>query len=390
MADQPIIIKKKKVSGHGGHHGGSWKVAYADFVTAMMAFFMVMWIMGLSDSDKSQISGYFNDPMGFMKTPPRSKSVFAIKNAMPPKAQKKLTGNIGAGKDGDAEAMQAAKERSEGKELTHKIEEALAGTPGLGKLLKNIEFEITKEGLRIEFVESTGAVFFESGSYVVRPQAKLVIKRIAPLLRAAGRPMIVEGHTDAKPYSEGATFDNWNLSTMRALALRQALAVNGLGSDRFLAVRGLAATELKFPGRPFDFRNRRVSLLLPWSKVRPTVVDEIPKDSVKEGVTAAFRDRLRNEPPPIEIAPKESEEGKDENRPQFPVRKGSPASEPAEGHGATAEHSPSTAHAAPKAHSASPAHAEPQGHSAPQGRAASKPHVAPKAGTAPHTVAAHH
>ena len=305
MAEQPIIIKKKKVSGHGGHHGGSWKVAYADFVTAMMAFFMVMWIMGLSDSDKSQISGYFNDPMGFMKTPPRSKSVFSIKNAMPPKAQKKLTGNIGAGKDGDAEAMQHAKEVSEGKQLAEKIERSLQGSPDLRKLLKNIEFEITKEGLRIEFVESTGSVFFESGSYHVRPQAKGLIAKIAPLLKAANRPMIVEGHTDAKPYSEGATFDNWNLSTMRALALREALAGDGLGSNRFLAVRGLADTELKFPGRPFDFRNRRVTLLLPWSQVRPTVVGEMPKEQVKDGVAAAFKERLSAEPPAVEIAPKD-------------------------------------------------------------------------------------
>ena len=305
MPEQPIIIKKKKVSGHGGHHGGSWKVAYADFVTAMMAFFMVMWIMGLSDSDKSQISGYFNDPMGFMKTPPRSKSVFSIKSAMPPKAQSKLTGNIGAGKDGDKEALQKAKERAdhrkEGSELASKIERSIEGVPSLKNLMKNIEFEITKEGIRIEFVESTGSVFFESGSYAIRPQARLLVAKIAPLLKASKRPMIVEGHTDSKPYA-GQMFDNFDLSTLRAVALRRALASNGINSRSFLAVRGLADTELKIPGKPFDFRNRRVTLLLPWSKTRPTVVDT--HGYVKDGVTASFSKTLQNAPPPIQIVPK--------------------------------------------------------------------------------------
>ena len=306
MPDQ-IIIKKKKVAAHGGHHGGSWKVAYADFVTAMMAFFMVMWIMGLSDNDKAQISGYFNDPMGFMKNPPRSKSVFAIKNAAPPRSRNKMMGTIGAGKDADPREgqkaeMERADQRREGNALAEKIERALQA-PDLAKLLKNIEFTVTKEGIRIEFVESTGSVFFESGSDHIRPAAAKLVAKIAPLLAASGRPMIVEGHTDAKPYAGGALYDNWNLSTMRALALRSELAGHGLGPKRFLAVRGLADTEPKVPAHPFDFRNRRVTLLLPWSKIRPTIVGDTPKEEIKQGVQSAFKSRLSALPPDVQIAP---------------------------------------------------------------------------------------
>ncbi len=308
MADQPIIIKRKKVTAHAAHHGGSWKVAYADFVTAMMAFFMVMWIMGLSDSDKAQISGYFNDPMGFNKTPPRSRSIFALKGATPPRAKSKLTGTVGAGKDGEAEGQERVMHQKEGNALTQKIEKSLRSAPDLRKLLKNIEFQITKEGIRIEFVESTGSVFFESGSHAIRPQAKRLVANIAPLLKATDRPMIVEGHTDAKPFT-GSMFNNWELSTMRALALRQALAGNGLGSERFLAVRGLADTELKVPAQPFDFRNRRVTLLLPWTKVRSPVIGDTPKEAVKAGMTAAFKGRLATLPPAVHIAPKKEESG---------------------------------------------------------------------------------
>ncbi len=302
MPDQ-IIIKKKKVSGHAAHHGGSWKVAYADFVTAMMAFFMVMWIMGLSDNDKAQISGYFNDPLGFMKAPPRSKTVFAVKGAPPPRSRSQMTGTIGAGKDGETHDMERVTRHQEGNALAKKIEHALEGAPDLAKLLKNIEFTVTKEGIRIEFVESTGSVFFDSGSAHIRPAATKLIARIAPLLAASGRPMIVEGHTDAKPYAGGALYDNWNLSTMRALALRGELAARGLGPNRFLAVRGLADTEPKVPEHPFDFRNRRVSLLLPWTKVRPTVVGETPKETIKAGVQGEFKARLSALPPEVNIAP---------------------------------------------------------------------------------------
>ena len=302
MAHDQIIIKKKKVVAHSAHHGGSWKVAYADFVTAMMAFFMVMWIMGLSDDNKAQIQGYFNDPMGFNKNPPKSQAVIMLKAAAPPRTRSNMSGTVGASKADAAGQVERLNRQKEGGKLAEKIEKSLAGTIDLKKLLKNIEFTITKEGIRIEFVESTGSVFFVSGSHVIRPEAAKMIRKLAPLLKATGRPMIVEGHTDAKAFA-GALYNNWELSTMRALSLRQQLAQAGLGADRFLAVRGLADQELKNPGNPYDFRNRRVTLLLPWTKVRPTVIGETPKEAMKAGVQATFKAPSAM-PDEVKIAPK--------------------------------------------------------------------------------------
>ncbi|MGV3617629.1 MAG: flagellar motor protein MotB [Fimbriimonas sp.] len=263
----PIIIKKKKVHGGHGHHGGSWKVAYADFVTAMMAFFMVMWIMGLSDDTKSQIQGYFNDPLGFNKTLPRSKSVISIRGvpAMKP------------GTSREPDGKRHEKDEKELRKVANEVKGQLEKTEGLEKLMKQIEVLVTREGLRIEFVESSHMAFFQSGSSVLRPEARQMVAKIAPVLAKSGREMMVEGHTDAQPYA-GKGFTNWDLSSGRALALRQALANGGVRYDQFKAVRGLAETELRDPEHPLSASNRRVSILLPWEKEK--AVEEPPKEDI--------------------------------------------------------------------------------------------------------------
>jgi chemotaxis protein MotB len=253
MADHaPIIIKKKKVHGGHGHHGGSWKVAYADFVTAMMAFFMVMWIMGLSDDDKAQIQGYFNDPMGFNKTLPRSKQVISIPGvpAMRP----------GTSREPDGERF--AKDHNALQKMVGQLKRALSET-GLQKLLKQVEISMTREGLRIEFIESSHVAFFETGSAVLKPEGRRMVSKIAPLLARSGREMMVEGHTDARPYG-GNAYTNWDLSSDRAQALRRALSEGGVKLDQYRAVRGLADTELRDASDPLSASNRRVSILLPW------------------------------------------------------------------------------------------------------------------------------
>lgn len=253
MSDQPIIIKKKKGHGGHGHHGGSWKVAYADFVTAMMAFFMVMWIMGLSDESKAQIQGYFNDPMGFNKTLPRSKSVISIKGvpAMRP------------GTSREPDGKRYAKDEKELRRIATSLRGELDKEKGIQKLLKQVEIIVTREGLKIEFVESSHMAFFQSGSSVLRPEAREMVRAIAPVLAKTGRDMMVEGHTDAKPYP-GQGYTNWDLSSDRALSLRRALSEGGVTYQQFRAVRGLADTDPRVPKDPFAAANRRVSILLPW------------------------------------------------------------------------------------------------------------------------------
>jgi chemotaxis protein MotB len=251
MSEQPIIIKKKKAHEHA-HHGGSWKVAYADFVTAMMAFFMVMWIMGLSDDSKAQISGYFNDPMGFLKNQPQSKTIISLPGMPTPRP-------------GDRHLDQSLPHQEEeraARSLQREIQEVVTkGGVDLNELLKNMEFTLTEEGLRIEFTEAAGSVFFESGSHTLKPEARKLIASIAPLVKKANRPVVVEGHTDAVPFP-GQAYTNWNLSTDRANAMARVLRECGVEEKLFRAISGYADTR---PLRPDDVRhpgNRRVSLLL--------------------------------------------------------------------------------------------------------------------------------
>ena len=279
MSEAPIIVKKKKSHGHA-HHGGSWKVAYADFVTAMMAFFMVMWIMGLSDDVKIQIQGYFNDPLGFMKNQPRSKSSIAMKsfpNTRPGQSQKS---SLNTAKHEEEEHIKAG-------QIKEKIKEALQKSGDLKELLKNIDITITPEGLRIELLESTGSVFFESGRAVIRPDAlKLIRDKMAPILSKTGHAMILEGHTDAKPYG-GTNYTNWELSEDRANALRRALEDGGVTDEQVMGVRGYAAKELRVPTDPYHYSNRRVSILLPFKESKDVKVD-LPKEQMSNQIQGLF------------------------------------------------------------------------------------------------------
>lgn len=251
MSEHPqIIIRKKKSHGGHAHHGGSWKVAYADFVTAMMAFFMVMWIMGLSDSDKAQIQGYFNDPLGFMKNPPSSRTVISFKDTVP---------RPGDGTSDTPHEREKSDAQTDGKKLA----EAIAGVKGLHDLQENVEISLTHEGLQIEFRESAKIGFFESGSAILRPEAKKLIAHIAPNFAKSRSPICIAGHTDAKPYSSTA-YNNWDLSVARAAALRRELQADGVPPHQFKRIEGLADTQLRFPSRPYDPGNRRVTILLPF------------------------------------------------------------------------------------------------------------------------------
>lgn len=288
----PIIIVKKKAHGGHAHHGGSWKVAYADFVTAMMAFFMVMWIMGLSEETKASIQGYFNDPFAKVRAAPRGETLFSTKsfpNSKPGKIQSEI-------------AKSTATEKRDVKELERKIKSELktelgkTGRIDLSDLAKYIDVKVTDEGLRIEFVEKTGSVFFESGNAIIRPSAAKLIARLAPIFARSGRKMIVEGHTDAQAYV-GTAYTNWNLSTDRALALQTAMIHDGVSPDSFDGVRGYAATRLRDPQHPLDYSNRRVSLLLPFRTAQETkMAENMPKEAIGRRVQGYFSK-------PVEIAP---------------------------------------------------------------------------------------
>lgn len=282
----PIIIKKKKGHGGHGHHGGSWKVAYADFVTAMMAFFMVMWIMGLSDQTKAQVSGYFNDPAGFMKSMPRSKTVIPIKGA-PPKKSDNQDGGKGASGGGGDPAKDGKEMRALAKDINNELSKVFTSDREGQALLQHIETTMTDEGLRIELLESAGQVFFGIGSAEILPKAKVVIDSIGKIILKSGRKVVLEGHTDARKYS-GTGYDNWDLSTDRASALRRELSRCGLQEDHFVEVRGFAATRLRDQADPLNPVNRRVTILLPYNQrvddlkpLNQPEVESSPKDETK-------------------------------------------------------------------------------------------------------------
>lgn len=288
----PIIIKKKKAHAHG-HHGGSWKVAYADFVTAMMAFFMVMWILGLSAETKALIQGYFNDPLGFTKNEPKSRVNIQPTNGSP---------YSGVGMDKGTGEKPVQTEREVAKEMQRDIEraaESVSGSAEAAGLLSNLKLQITDEGLQLEFVENTGVVFFETGSATIRPIARVLIQRIAPILARSKRKMLIDGHTDARPYPSDH-YDNWDLSNDRATAIRRALRSGGVTERQIIAVRAFADTRLKNPDDPDHFSNRRVTVLLPWMRDGESAV-AMPREILSADVRAAFKKPVGIEPPALRL-----------------------------------------------------------------------------------------
>jgi chemotaxis protein MotB len=239
MADeQPIIIKKK--GGHGGHHGGAWKVAYADFVTAMMALFIVLWLMNSSKPVQEAVGGYFRDPNGV--------------------AQKKGTASGGAG-----ETAPVVKKEDMAK-LKEDLMKAMEQLADFDKLKKQIEMTVTPEGLKIELMEDPNGTFFENGKAQPTAIMQKLLKVLSVEVGKLPNPVSIEGHTDSKPFSDSQTYGNWELSTDRANAARRLMENNGLQPKQVVQVRGYADQNLRKPLQPGDASNRRVTLIIQYVK----------------------------------------------------------------------------------------------------------------------------
>jgi chemotaxis protein MotB len=231
-----IVIVKKKVAGGGGHHGGSWKVAYADFVTAMMAFFMVMWILGMDDQTKSAIEGYFSNPVGYRKGYGAGSSPVAIGSTPTNIQRSQLRLLVRANEEKTFEAAR------------QKIMAKLAANDSLAKFNADVDVVVTSEGLRIELIESgSGDVFFPLGSAQMKAATALVLQLVGTELASLSHPIVLEGHTDAALFGAGATYTNWELSSDRANAARRVLETAGLGDGRLVEVRGYADKRLRVP-----------------------------------------------------------------------------------------------------------------------------------------------
>ncbi len=290
MAEQSIIVRKKVYKGGHGHHGGSWKVAYADFMTAMMAFFLVMWLVGLSQDVRDKIQGYFNDPLGLGQTEPKSRSLLTMEGLPQPKP--------GQTKQAGQSAFKT--EQTQLDAIQQKLQHSLNVDKSFQDLIKGIRISQTPEGLLIEFVETKGAVFFESGKAVIRPEAAKLLSKIAPILAKAGHPMEIQGHTDSQPFA-GSANGNWGLSTERALSLQVALMKGGVPEPQFAEVSGYAARKLLDPQHPTDFSNRRVTILLP-RKYMPGNQQQQPADALRDSIKSGTNPQavvIKPDPPDI-------------------------------------------------------------------------------------------
>jgi chemotaxis protein MotB len=231
---QPVIIIKKKVA-HGGHHGGAWKVAYADFVTAMMALFIVLWLMNTSEQVKKAIAGYFSDPSG--------------------RKTEQGTGQAGVGET-------ISLDKPDMSHLKEKLEDAMKRMPELAALKDQVQMTVTAEGLRIELMEGEKATFFESGNAEPTAQGREMLEMLAGQTGKLQYSLLVEGHTDSRPFTGRANYSNWELSADRANAARRIMQTSGVRDGQIVEIRGFADRRLRNPEDPTNASNRRISVIV--------------------------------------------------------------------------------------------------------------------------------
>jgi chemotaxis protein MotB len=233
---QPIIVVRKKGS-HASHHGGAWKVAYADFVTAMMALFIVLWLMSSSEQVKKAVGGYFQDPKGYGK-------------------------QSGSSVAGQGDSLNIS--RIEMDRIKELLDQAMKRAPEFQKLKDHISMSVTGEGLRIELLETEKGMFFESGSSAPSEFGKDLLARLAAELGKLPNKIFMEGHTDAKPFADSRGYSNWELSADRANSARRIMQSSGIRGDQITQVRGYADQRLRNPKDPNDASNRRISVIVQY------------------------------------------------------------------------------------------------------------------------------
>ena len=289
-SNQPpkIIYKKIYIEGHGGHHGGAWKVAYADFVTAMMAFFLLMWLLGATnEKQRKALADYFAPTLVEMKQNSAGSNGLLGGDALnsqdnyPSKASqtgtKSITVPIGGagGKDvgtGDKGTLKdqralAAQDEKNFTEMSKAVQARMRATPAMAKLSKHIRFVPTREGMRIDLIDDANYSMFDLGTTALVPDASNLIGLIATTILGMDNPIMIRGHTDSLGYGDPRNMNNWMLSSGRAEATRRRLFSAGVPEMRFERIEGVADREPMIADNPADPRNRRVSITLLYRKV---------------------------------------------------------------------------------------------------------------------------
>lgn len=271
LSQQPIVIKRiKKVA--GGHHGGAWKIAYADFVTAMMAFFLLMWLLGsTSEGDLKGISDYFSTPLkvamsGGSGSGDTTSIIQGGGTDITRRAGQVKNGEVDPNRKISAEEAKAARQRAELfrlKKLKTKIEKAIEANPSLKKFKEQLLLDITTDGLRIQIVDEKNRPMFARGGSKLQPYTKVILHEIGKMLNDVPNKISLSGHTDAAPFSSGGKgYSNWELSADRANASRRELIKGGMDTKKMLRVVGLSSAVLFDSSDPYNAVNRRISIIV--------------------------------------------------------------------------------------------------------------------------------
>jgi len=270
----PIIVKKVIMEQHAGHHGGAWKVAYADFVTAMMAFFLLIWLLGATnEKQRKALADYFAPTLVEMRTNSAGSdgifggSSLTDKDNYPHRASQTGTRSITIPRDStgtrdDKGNSRASSKAMDAKEFEKKIREQLKKDPGKLDLLKNIRFTDTDEGLRIDLIDEANFSMFALATDNLNPKARILIGEVAKIIDTVDNMLVIRGHTDSLPYASGKNMNNWLLSSARAEATRKEMVRQGIFKTRVARIEGVADTEPYNPQDRMDDRNRRISITM--------------------------------------------------------------------------------------------------------------------------------
>jgi len=298
MADQqPVIIKKIKKAGHA-HHGGAWKLAYADFVTAMMAFFLLMWLLSsTSEETRKGIAEYFQDPykaslMGGEQMGERthliqgggsdtsSQDQGQIDKGKTPEVKDVLPKDIQNMSPEEIKKQAEEIEKKQLENLKEKIQDKIDANPELNEFKEQIKLEITPEGLRIQIIDDKNRPMYKLASAKTEPHIQLILKALAPVINELPNKVSLNGHTDGRPFPVNQKgYTNWELSSDRANAARYELNQGGLAEDKILRVVGLSSSIPYNPTDPLDPMNRRISVIVMNKKTEQQILQEAGKEA---------------------------------------------------------------------------------------------------------------
>ncbi|AMK29172.1 flagellar motor protein MotB [Pseudomonas mosselii] len=279
--NQPIIVKRVKRFGDG-HHGGAWKIAFADFATAMMAFFLVLWLLSTATPEqKIAIAGYFKDPIGFSESGTPyiidlgGSPQLAPEKTINPEVKSEPTPDTSLQLDKDkVETMAEQVERERLELLLQELQNKVEENPQLQKFKDQILFEITQDGLRIQIMDAENRPMFDLGSARLQPYFEDILLAMADTIKAVPNKISISGHTDAKPYSGTGDFGNWELSANRANAARRALVAGGYPDEQVARVVGYASSSLFDRANPFNPVNRRIDIIVLTKKAQRDIEGE--------------------------------------------------------------------------------------------------------------------